>query len=387
MDKRAYWIWAQQAFLPGSRKPWKIAGQYPGGMEEFCEGGPRLWNNRRDLTDRESAALLGFSRSQAEARLEYALKLGWQVITPDCEAYPELLLHIPDPPAVLYSKGSFPDLSSLVSVGIAGARKAEPASVDAARRFGYQLAVGRACVVSGGAVGVDAAALTGALQIPGSTMISVLPVSLDSTYVTENARLRTMICKHGGALVTEYFSQLQPDRGTFQVRNRLITGLSRGVLLIQAAKKSGTIIYARHALDQNRDVFIWPGEEKSRDSESFAGGRELLEEGAMAAYSGEDILAEYGGEPVSPPQVESGLFDEIELPVRDRRPAPVLADVSEDLSPEARQVLAALGREPVSIAQLGERTGLSAAALLGILTELEVEGMANSLPGKRYTRS
>lgn len=385
MDNRVYWIWVQQAFLPGSSKPWKIAGQYSGGLREFCEGGPRLWNNRRDLTDRESAALMGFSVSQAEARLEYALKMGWQVFTPDCEKYPELLRNIPDPPAVLYAKGEFPDLDRRLSIGIAGARKAEPASVDCARRFGYQLAAGNVCVVSGGAVGVDAACLTGALGIPGSKPVSVLPVSLDSTYVTENARLRAMICNHGGALVTEYFSQLQPDRGTFQVRNRLITGLSRGVLLIQAAKKSGTIIYARHALDQNRDVFVWPGD---RDSEKFAGSWALLEDGATAVFCGEDILASYGDRPPEPQNdtladLAGIIFGK---PAMQAVPAASLADAGADLSPEARRVLEALGREPLSVAQLEERTGFTAASLLGLLTELEVEGLADSLPGKRYVR-
>ena len=291
MDNRAYWIWIQQAFPPGSRKPTLLSAQYAGGLREFCQGGPRLWNSRRDLTDRETAALRDFSISQAEARLEYAERLGWQVLTPECEKYPELLRNISDPPAVLYLKGSLPDVDSMVSIGIAGARKATQSSLDAARKFGYQLAAGGACVVSGGAKGVDAAALTGALGIPGSRMVSVLPVSLDSTYVTENAKLRNMICSHGGALVTEYFSLSHPEFGTFQARNRLITGLSRGTLLIQAARKSGTMIYATHALDQNRDLFVYPGPEGTVE---FAGSRELIEDGARAVVCGEDILAEYG---------------------------------------------------------------------------------------------
>lgn len=385
MDKRVYWIWMQQAFLPGSRKPWRIVGQYRGGAREFCEGGPKLWNSRRDLTDREAAALRDFTVGQAEARLEYALRLGWQVISPECEKYPELLKNIPDPPAVLYVKGEMPDLNSLLSIGIAGARKATEASLNATRKFGYQLAAGKACVVSGGAKGVDAAALTGAMGIPGSKPISVLPVSLDSTYVTENSKLRSMICAHGGALVTEYFSQLQPDRGTFAVRNRLITGLSRGVLLIQAARKSGTMIYASHALEQNRDVFVWPGE---LDSDDFAGSRDLLTDGARAVYCGEDILAEYDEipQPLDEPDFPD-LFEDIMPRMKDRGPAvPVLSDAGADLSQEERQVLAALGQEPLSVAQLEELTGMRAAALLGILTELEVEGLAVSLPGKRYMR-
>lgn len=385
MDNRAYWIWIQQAFLPGSRKPMKIFSQYRGGVREFCEGGAKLWNTRRDLTDRETAALRDFSLSQAEARLEYAEKVGWQVLTPECEKYPELLRNISDPPAVLYLKGTMPDLDQTLSIGVAGARKATEASLDAARKFGYQLAAGNACVVSGGAKGVDSAALTGAMGIPGSKLISVLPVSLDSSYVMENARLRKMICAHGGALLTEYFSLSRPELGTFQVRNRLITGLSRGVLLIQAARKSGTMIYASHALDQNRDVFVYPG---SAVAEEFSGSRALLEDGARAVTCGEDILADYSGnfDASSFPPIYD-LFEDLPLPAQEKgEPVPALADAAAQLSPQAKQVLDALGHEPLSVAQLEEKTGLPASALLGVLTELELDGFAESLPGKRYTR-
>lgn len=386
MDKRAYWIWMQQAFGAGSKKPQRIASQYAGGVQEFCQGGPRLWNIRRDLTDREAAALRDFSVSQAEARLEYVEKVGWQVLTPECEKYPELLRNISDPPAVLYLTGELPDLDQVLSIGIAGSRHAKPPYVDAARKIGYQLAVGGACVVSGGAVGVDAAALTGALGIPGSRPVSVLPVSLDSTYITQNAKLRSLIRAHGGVLVSEHFSLHHPERGDFPVRNRLITGLSRGVVLIQAARKSGTMIYASHAADQNRDVFVYPGPE---DSLEFAGSRDLIADGAKTVTCGEDVLAEYGNRPQARPGPRfPDLFSELSFhhPQRSREPVAVLNDAGESLSPQARQVLKALGQEPLSVAQLEVMTGFSASSLLGILTELEVEGLAESLPGKRYIR-
>lgn len=390
MDKRAYWVWAQQAFGAASRKPCLLHFQYRGGLEEFCRGGPKLWNTRRDLTDRETAALRDFSIQQAEARLEYADKVGWQVLTPECEKYPELLRNISDPPAVLYLKGTMPDLDRMLSIGIAGARKATEASQDAARKFGYQLAAGNACVVSGGAVGVDSAALTGALGIPGSKVISVLPVSLDSTYITQNAKLRKMILSHGGALLTEYFSLSSPLYDTFHQRNRLITGLSRGVLLIQAAKKSGTIGYANHALDQNRDVFVYPGPPGAGASApEFAGSRALIEDGARAVTCGEDILADYeaGAAPDLPVY---NLFDGLtpDIPDQPEQPEPVsaLADAASGLAPAVKQVLNALGTEPLSVAELAEKTGLPASSLLGILTELELEELAESLPGKRYRR-
>ncbi len=404
VDERAYWIWLQQAFPPGSRKPFRLNSFYAGGVQEFYEGGARLWNGRRDLTDKETAALRDFSLSQAEARLEYAEKVHWSVIAPGCGNYPELLANIPDPPAVLYYKGELPDVDHVLSVAVVGSRKAGSEIGEVARRFGYQLAVGGACVVSGGAEGVDSAALRGAMSFPGARLISVLPVSLDSSYLTSNARLRREILERGGALVTEYFSLPNPERGTFQVRNRLITGLSRGVVLLQAAERSGTMIYASRALDQNRDVFVYPG---PPDSALFAGSRELIADGAREVTCGEDVLAEYGELP--PEKPERRYVDLIAPLVRRPRPAAArtpkrastaeqvpkrepkpeqarLGDLGGGLSPQARQVLQALGREPRSVAELEAATGLNAALLLGVLTELEVEGLADSLPGKRYSK-
>ncbi len=384
IDRRAYWIWMQQAFEAGSKKPARLDARYPGGVREFCEGGPRLWNTLRGLTDKETAALRDFSLSQAEARLEYAGKMGWQVLTPDCEKYPLLLKNIPAPPAVLYIKGDMPPVDDLVSVSVVGSRHAGPEIGEVARRFGYQLAAGGACVVSGGAVGVDSAALVGAMAVPGSRFISVLPVSLDSNYLARNAKLRRMVCERGGALLSEHFSRLNPERGDFPVRNRLITGLSRGVVLVQAAEKSGTMLYASHALDQNRDVFVYPGPETS---EQFSGSRRLLADGARAVTCGEDVLAEYGGCPPETPELRfPDLLDDVAFHAPEPT-VPALADPAAPCSPQERQVLDALGREPSSVAELEEKTGMPASVLLGLLTCLEVEGLAESLPGKRYARA
>lgn len=189
IDERAYWIWLQQAFGAGSPKPMKIHRQYAGGVKEFCQGGAKLWNTRRDLTDKEALGMHAFSLEQAQARLEYAQKLCWQVLTPTCEEYPPLLREIDNPPAVLYGKGTLPDWTNCLPISIAGSRKASRESVEMARKLGYELATGGACVVSGGAEGVDAAALTGAITLPGAKVISVLPVSLDSNYVLKKRRV------------------------------------------------------------------------------------------------------------------------------------------------------------------------------------------------------
>lgn len=382
MDNRAYWIWMQQAFGAGSPLPWRIHRSVPGGVEAFYQGGPRLWNSLGGIREQEAAALFSFSLEEAQAQLEHALKVGWEVLTPACEEYPQALTHIYDPPAVLYGKGKLPDMDSRPALAVVGARKATPETQEKAREFGYQLALGGASVVTGGAVGVDAAVALGAMS-GGGPVVSVLPVALNSPYLSKNHFLRQSILEKGGALLTEYFAQQTPGFGTFQVRNRLITGLACGVLLLQAARKSGTVMYASYAKDQNRDVFVWPG---PQGDPAFAGGWDLLEDGAKAVERGEEILEEFQyrsagrGKIISLPAPRAWRAEE-------EAAIPVLADPGlPALSQAQAAVLAALTDTPQTVAQLEEATGLPAGQLLGALTELELLGQAQSHQGKRYSR-
>ena len=381
MDNRAYWIWMQQAFGAGSPLPWRIHRSVPGGVEAFYQGGPRLWNSLGGIREQEAAALFSFSLEEAQAQLEHALKVGWEVLTPACGEYPQALTHIYDPPAVLYGKGELPDMDSRPALAVVGARKATPETQEKAREFGYQLALGGASVVTGGAVGVDAAVALGAMS-GGGPVVSVLPVALNSPYLSKNHFLRQSILEKGGALLTEYFAQQTPGFGTFQVRNRLITGLACGVLLLQAARKSGTVMYASYAKDQNRDVFVWPG---PQGDPAFAGGWDLLEDGAKAVERGEEILEEFQyrsagrGKIISLPAPRAWQAEEAAIPV--------LADPGlPALSQAQAAVLAALTDTPQAVAQLEEAAGLPAGQLLGALTELELLGLAQSHQGKRYSR-
>lgn len=381
MDNRAYWIWMQQAFGAGSPLPWRIHRSVPGGVEAFYQGGPRLWNSLGGIREQEAAALFSFSLEEAQAQLEHALKVGWEVLTPACGEYPQALTHIYDPPAVLYGKGKLPDMDSRPALAVVGARKATPETQEKAREFGYQLALGGAVVVTGGAVGVDAAVALGAMS-GGGPVVSVLPVALNSPYLSKNHFLRQSILEKGGALLTEYFAQQTPGFGTFQVRNRLITGLACGVLLLQAARKSGTVMYASYAKDQNRDVFVWPG---PQGDPAFAGGWDLLEDGAKAVERGEEILEEFQyrfagrGKIISLPAPRAWQAEEAAIPV--------LADPGlPALSQAQAAVLAALTDTPQAVAQLEEAAGLPAGQLLGALMELELLGLAQSHQGKRYSR-
>lgn len=385
-DPRVYWIWAQHAFGAGSYKPYELFYRFPGGLQEFYEGGPSLWNRIEFITEKEATSLYAYELFGAEALLEYCLKMEQKVLTPECEKYPKALRNIFDPPAVLYVKGKLPHTEAQPAIAIVGARKATPASQQAAKAFGHQLASGGAAIISGCAVGVDAAALMGALSAWNGP-VSVLPVCLDSPYVTENEGLRCRILEQGGALVSEYATERGVQRGTFQVRNRIISGLARGVLIIQAASRSGTLITARLAVEQNRDVFVYPGE---KDDPAYEGSRLLIGDGAMPVRNGEEILEEYSaclsqgaksfGSPL--PFLE-GFAEEEALE------EPLLADPApeEEFSETARAVWKALEVAPVHVSRLEEKAVLPAAQVLAALTELELAGKAKSYPGKRYSRA
>ncbi len=288
MDRRAVWLWLQEAFGPGSALPGQIAERFPGGAEGFCGAGPAGWRKMPGVTGRHFRALSAFTPEDAQNRLVQALRFGWQVVTPACPGYPEALRNLYDPPAALYAQGPWPDFSAAPVVGVVGARHAVRHSREAARRIAGELARGGALVVSGTAEGVDCAALSGALEARGR-VASVLPVSLDSPYPLETAWLRRKVLKQGGALITEYFHGQKPGPLAFRQRNRLITGLCFGVALVQAGSRSGTMIYAGCAAAQGREVYVYPGPPNAPE---YGGSRLLLEEGASPVRSGKEILAD-----------------------------------------------------------------------------------------------
>ena len=190
---------------------------------------------------------------QAAAALEYYLKLGQKVITPDDEDYPVLLKEIYNPPAVLYVQGDLSILSDAVSISIVGTRKASQNGLNAAREIAYGLALKNAVVISGGALGIDSEAHKGALNGRGKTMRNfAVRARISVSYGQRHFAPRDR--RFWRLAATEYPMHTPVQRGAFQVRNRLISGMAHGVLIAEAPKKSGALITAKYALEQNREV-------------------------------------------------------------------------------------------------------------------------------------
>ena len=360
----------------------------------------------------EGAEALGDRSLQgAEQILDRCDREDLRVLTWQDAAYPGRLRNIPDPPLVFYYKGRLPDFDGLPLIGVVGTRQASAYGLTAAKRMGYQIARCGGAVVSGAAAGIDAMAMRGALTA-GGTVIGILGCGADMVYPPSNRALFADTARYG-CLLSEFPPGTPPYKWNFPKRNRIISGLSCGVLVVEAPEKSGALITARQAADQGRDVFVVPG---NIDVDTFVGSNRLLRDGAMAVSSGWDILSEYEGH--FPGKIRrfdrpSGLTaypDEVENPTvkvaqkpalpkekppRKKRPdkkvidngaaTPYidLNDILPGLSSDEQAIVTAIGTEPRLVDDVIADTGLSAGKVLAMLTLLEVKGVVRRLPGRQ----
>jgi DNA processing protein len=295
--------------------------------------------------------------SAVAAALRWADAPGHAVITLADREYPPRLLEIADPPAVLYVDGRT-DLLSRPSLAIVGSRNATPQGIANATSFARAFSAAGLTIVSGLALGIDAAAHRGALEGDGAT-VAVLGAGVDVAYPPRNADLQRAIAERG-ALVSEFPLGTPAVGGNFPRRNRLISGLARGVLVVEAALASGSLITARLAAEQGRDVFAIPG---SIHSPLAKGCHALIKDGAKLVESAQDVLGELG------------------------LPAPAPARTVAQSSPEvAHELLAHLGHDPCNVDILCQRSGLTPDTVSAMLLALELEGRVASLPGGRYQR-
>lgn len=381
-DARAYWLWLQHSLGAGSSKPERILETYPS-VQDFYQAGRQAWLLEGYFTQKEIYRMSTWSISNAEAELEFALKMGQRVLTPDDVEYPELLKQISAFPCALFVKGKIPDLVSHPPIAIVGTRKATTTGRTAARSIAYGLVRKGSAVISGGAVGIDTAAHRGALQAGGKT-VCVLGCGIGADYLMVNAALRDVIAQNG-ALVSEFPPDTQAMSSNFPIRNRIISGLSVGTLVVEAAFRSGSLITAGYAADQGRDVFAVPADILSPVSQ---GVNKLIRDGAKPVSCAQDILEEYAERYPEKISLDVGAADDmikdnsaVQKQEAQKRSFPQKADMSDD----ARKIYSVLTRVPVHLSKIGEKTGLSASRLLSALTELELSGAARSYSGGRYS--
>jgi DNA processing protein len=354
-------------------------------MTEFFGGIEALFH--ASLTELEATGIqaaaaqslgTGHSLELAHAEMNRATELGVTILPPDDPAFPPHLKQIYDPPLILYVRGNVEALSQ-PGIAIVGTRHPTPYGTGMAERLSCDLAAHGLVIFSGLARGVDTASHRGALAGKGKT-VGVLGTGIDVIYPKENTRLTEQMLAMGGALISEFPISTFPAPQNFPIRNRIISGLSIAVLVVEAAEYSGTRITARCALEQSRDVFAVPGNVTNKNS---WGPNTLIKQGAKLVATWEDVWEEL------PADVRLALEPKLRGESSGPETASLFGEEGE-LSPHEKKILAILKPdEAIQIDEIVERLEqvMSSSEIFAALFELELAGKARQLPGKNFVRT
>ena len=376
---RIYWLWLSARSGMTEREKFKVLLHF-GSPEDCYYADAAAYNGIEDLSKNAFEALCDKDLKEAEEILAACEKKKIHILTFGDDLYPSLLRNIVDPPLVLYYRGILPDFDGGPMIGIVGTRKASAYGMTTARQMGKQIAGHGGIVVSGMAEGIDAMATWGALDA-GKQAVGVLGNGVDRVYPTCNRELYRKMERHG-CLISEYPPGTAPARWNFPRRNRIISGMSCGVLVVEAPQKSGALITARQALEQGRDVFVVPG---NIGVSSCEGSNALLKDGAAMVTSGWDVMEAYAYR--YPDKIHKEIAPIVATDdkiVVDNAVQPLYSDlenIAADLSDIERSILAAIGDEEQLTDTVIAKTGLLSSDVLAALTMLEVSGYVITRPG------
>lgn len=315
---------------------------------------------------------------KAETELERVRELGGDVLILDDGSYPYLLREIADPPITLYVKGEWQACFDAPCIALVGSRRCSTYGENASEMLSRDLASNGICIISGLARGIDTAAHRGAIAGRGRT-VAVLGTGIDNVYPKENARLVNEILDSGGAIVSQFPLGTPPLRDNFPYRNRIISGLSLGVLIVEASERSGSLITARLAMEQNREVLAVPGNITSKNS---FGTNYLIKSGAKLVQQWQDVVAELPSE-ISTAILLPKIDEESAKKADNKQPELMAADLNE----MERLIWSLLAPdETVHIDALLEKSKFSFGELNKVLFDLELRDLIRVSPGKHYAR-
>lgn len=387
------WIWLSALKMDTSRKLRllrhfkSIDMLYSASREDYMASG---------IVRESSLGCLGDkSLDSSERIIEKCMAAGIRAISAGDREYPQRLANIDDPPVVLYYKGTLPSFDEEPAVAIVGSRNNTVYGQITAERLAYEMSASGAHIISGMAKGIDAAAHRGAL-LAGKTTTAVLGCGPDIVYPKANRHIYEEICARG-CILSEYPPGTPPLQHHFPERNRIVSGLSVGVVVVEAGLKSGALITARIAADQGRDVFAVPG---NVDVPESAGANSLIQGGAKLVMQGWDVLSEFEGlfpdklRPVTGEKAgDSGNKGIAADPPADfggggtDKNKKSLEYLRKDFTDLQMKIILSLAKRPMYLDQIIEECGLTAAQALSELTVLEIEGAVAQLPGKRFSVS
>lgn len=424
-SKEFGYIRLQRILKPGSGKLNEVMGRF-GDIEKVNSLSLKEWIESGILTPYELARIKKISNDDIYEVIKYCKFNGIRIITPEDAEYPKNFRYIENPPTVIYVRGKMLDSSAPI-IGIVGARKSTEFGNKAAYSLGARLALSGFTVVSGGALGVDSMAHTGALNAGGDT-IMVLGCGIDSDYLMMQEPLRKRTEKNG-TVVSEFEPRTPASRYTFPIRNRIISALSCGVAVIEAGQKSGALITATYAMEQGKEVFALPG---NINAPQYGGTNDLLHDGAIPLLKVEDILEVYLGrfpdklkagseltrdikqgylkeaerislKPASPklpktevknkPSASEGLYD---LKPEDKRAEAEPLKTEEEIlktnpenlncSEDAKKIYLSFTENTEFSDTLSARSGVKGGKFIAAVTELELLGYLKAVPVGRYER-
>ncbi len=364
-----YWLWLANRPHISDREKLQLLAHFE--SPENCYLSTEV---PEGLSPEGQAAFLDKDLTEAETILSKCAKQKIRTLTWQDAQYPNRLKNIPDPPLVLYYRGILPDFDNEVAIGIVGTRKATAYGLNTALSLGGEIAACGGLVVSGMAAGIDAMATQGALN-QGKPAVGVLGCGVDIIYPLSNRKLYETLDQQG-CLISEFPPGEKPNKWNFPKRNRIISGLCCGVLVVEAPAKSGALITARQAMDQGRDVFVVPG---NIGVAACEGSNALMKDGAAIVTCGWDVLEEYTH--IWPGKLEKQAV-KVEKTSANNTPAPSYIDteISDDLDETEKCLLTALSGK-LLMDELIAKTDLDPSEALAALTLLEVKGLVCTLPG------
>ncbi len=378
-DYKKYWIWLSSLIGVSSRTD-EILSAYPEPHKLFeASEKDRLLSGV--FTPGQLEKLRNDDLSKALDAISACEKHGWQIVTPDDKLYPAGLRKIVDMPLVLYVDGDISCLRGKVMVGVVGTRKPCVESVEITRRICGDLASAGAVVVSGGALGIDSAAHEGTLNAGGKT-VCVLGCGLGTKYLMDNEAMRRQISKNG-AVVSEYAPFTSASRLTFPQRNRIISGMSHGVLVVEAGEKSGSLITAKRAAEQSRDVYALPG---SILTTAYNGANALIRDGAKAVSGARDILAAYAV--IYPDRLDLDLISDapivVEKTEKKEKAHEIKKQSTDGLDSDCAAVYALFGEESLHPDEISAATGFPLSKVISLLMQLQMDDYIEIDGGKNY---
>lgn len=393
-----YWIWLAERLGYGNRKLKLLLSKF-GTAENIYNANPLEIAKNFQLDEREVKSLSNKSLKRCENILSLCCENKVELLTFMDDRYPELLREIDNPPAVLYYKGKLPDFNNMPTISLVGTRKADEYSIKVAWSLSARLSLANFIVISGGALGIDSAAHKGTLDTDGIT-VALLASGINYPYLKSNEDLRNKITEKG-CLISEFPPNYPLKKYAFHLRNRLISGLSLGTVIIEAGEKSGALITAKNANEQGRDVFVITGKP---DDKKYMGSYSLLKDGAIPVFEISDITNEYmhlfgniidinkasdfdlkslyrskcsGVNPKSQPIKET----------KNEEPKKIFSEISNfALSKNAEIVYNSINIDFFTIDDFAD-CGLSVADLFSAVTELELADLIKAVPGGRYKKT